>query len=266
MLYESTALPTELHRRAYNLARLADCARFFHILDLAASDVHLAPNTILLLEFCYNTVTHMKTPFLEPNDPRVWLPSATIDPATITSNQMQLEIERIRKVCYGHQQDHSKPVLVGIAAPQMGISKRIFAIDLAADGHGKVGDLRIFINPVITQKSEDKQEWYEGCYTTAPICAIVARPRLITLEAYDANGHKIAYELEGFTAREALHELDHLDGHVLLDRVTDPDKLHIVQPEEFPEYRDKEGWRNWPKKCPPGYWNQLRRHGHSTKN
>jgi peptide deformylase len=152
-------------------------------------------------------------------------------------------------------------VVVGIAAPQMGISKRIFVIDLAANGHGKVGDLRFFINPVITEESTEKIEWYEGCYSTAPICGIVARPRRVTLEAYDANGHKITYVLEGFTAREAQHELDHLDGHVFLERVKDPSKLHIVLPEEYPVYRDKEGWRNWPKKCPPGYWDDLRKHG-----
>jgi peptide deformylase len=197
----------------------------------------------------------------------LWQPSAEIDPASITGPEVQADIQRIREVCFGHQEDHSKPVLVGIAAPQMGISKRIFAIDLAADGHGKVGDLRMFINPVITEESTERIEWYEGCYSTAPICGIVPRPYRVTLEAYDANGHKITYVLEGFTAREAQHELDHLEGHVFIERVKNPDNLHIVQPEEYPLYRDKEQWRNWPQKCPDGLWDKMRQEGrHATKN
>ncbi|MCR4305596.1 MAG: peptide deformylase, partial [Candidatus Daviesbacteria bacterium] len=52
----------------------------------------------------------------------------------------------------------------------------------------------------------------------------------------------------GYVARIFQHEIDHLDGKLFLDHIKNPDHLHWVEKKEFPLYRDREAWRNWPKK------------------
>lgn len=80
--------------------------------------------------------------------------------------------EKILHASLGRRKDKSKPMVVGLAAPQIGISKRIIAVDVKADGRGGIGDLQIFINPEITWHSEDREEWYEGCWSTGCVCGI----------------------------------------------------------------------------------------------
>lgn len=196
--------------------------------------------------------------FVRPDDPALIKVAEAIGPSKIASQETQESIEKMLDVAYGEQVDKDKPLLVGLAAPQIGISKRIILIDVAARGKGEVGDLRVYINPEITWRSEEESEWYEGCFSTNRVCGIVSRPTKIKVKALTREGKLVEEEHEGYTARIFQHEIDHLNGIEFVSHVTDNDKLHWVEEEEFPEYRNNEGWRNWPKKCPREKWEQIK--------
>lgn len=196
--------------------------------------------------------------FLAPNDPILTKVSEPVDLSGINSTEIQDHVKQMFSVAYGEQKDVKKPLLVGLAAPQIGISKRIILVDVKANGKGNVGDLRLYINPEITYFSDDNVEWYEGCFSTDRVCGIVSRPSKIKLSAYTVDGTKIEEEYEGYTARIFQHEIDHLDGKEFTTHIHDDQNLHWVEESEFPEYRNKEGWRNWPIKCSREKWNKIK--------
>lgn len=197
----------------------------------------------------------MKYNFLKPNDPLLTKVSQEISQDQINSEKTRKIIESMFKIAYGQQKAKDKPIMVGLAAPQIGILKRIILVDVAADGKGKVGDLKVFINPKIIWESKRKGEWYEGCYSTGSVCGIVSRPLSIKVLGFTFTPRRCKAKLmeekySGYVARIFQHEIDHLDGKVFVDLITNPDHLHLVEKEEFPLYRNKQAWRNWPKKYP----------------
>ena len=109
---------------------------------------------------------------------------------------------------------------VGIAAPQVGILRRVAIVDV---GEGKYE----LINPVIT-KTEGEQEGSEGCLSVPGDYGIVRRPEKLTVEAFDRTGKAFMLEAEGYLAVAICHEVDHLDGVLFIDKVIrmlDPDEL-----------------------------------------
>ncbi len=161
------------------------------------------------------------------------------------SKETQSIIEKMFRMALGKQKNPKKQVLVGLAAPQIGIPKRIILVDTKADGKGKVGNLQVFINPQITWVSKKRKEWYEGCYSVPGLCGIVSRPNSIKVRT-----NNLEKKYTGYVARIFQHEIDHLNGKLFVDLITNPNNLHKVKKSEFPLYRDKEAWRNWPKKYP----------------
>lgn len=103
---------------------------------------------------------------------------------------------------------------VGLAANQIGIQKRIFVYD-AGEGPSTV------VNPTIVETSES-WEYEEGCLSVPGMYFPIARPRCVTLHGYDLNGTEFTRQGEDLLGRIFLHETDHLDGLLLLDRL-DPD-------------------------------------------
>lgn len=101
---------------------------------------------------------------------------------------------------------------VGLAAPQVGVLRRIVVIDV---GNGPV----VMINPVITS-TQGEQTGTEGCLSNPGKYGTVTRPAKVTATAMDENGEVKVYEAEGLFARAICHELDHLDGVVFTDKVT----------------------------------------------
>lgn len=101
---------------------------------------------------------------------------------------------------------------VGLAAPQVGILKRIVVIDVTGE------DPVLLINPVILETSGE-QTGYEGCLSVPGKSGIVTRPNYVKVQAYNENMER--YELEGteLLARAICHELEHLDGHLYVERV-----------------------------------------------
>lgn len=167
------------------------------------------------------------------------------------SKETKAIIETMLNIAHGEQKGKKKPIMVGLAAPQIGILKRIILVDVKADGKGRVGNLRVYINPEIIWRSKREGEWYEGCYSTGKICGIVSRPVSIKIKAFGQTPQGWKAKVERHTdyiARIFQHEIDHLNGKVFIDLIKDPDKLHIVEKDEFAFYRNKEAWRNWPKK------------------
>jgi peptide deformylase len=200
----------------------------------------------------------MKSAFLPPGDPRLFKPSQPVTKTELSSASFRSVIRSMHTVAAAHQTNRQRPVLVGIAASQLGIPKRMILIDIMANGHGEVaGSLELIINPVVTHTSDETQEWYEGCYSTGSICGIVHRPTRITVAGLNETGTPASWNLEGYRARIALHEIDHLDGRFFIDHITDDAKLHLVEANDFPVYRDAEGWRNWPHLCPRSRWEAL---------
>lgn len=150
---------------------------------------------------------------------------------------------------------------VGLAAPQIGIFKRIILVDTQADGKKKLGKLRVFINPEIIWKSKKKQDWYEGCFSIPEVCGIVERPTSIKVGAFKLKSpfvntnpnqvwvfEPIEEKYTGYVARIFQHEIDHLNGQVFTSHIKDPKKLHWVKKKEFPIYRKT--WKNWRKIYP----------------
>ena len=110
------------------------------------------------------------------------------------------------------------PPSVGIAAPQIGRFERIAIVDVSSKSnipnHGKL----ILINPQIISK-QGAVKGREGCLSVPDYTGNVIRPERITLQALDLMGKNQSYDMEGFEARAVLHEIDHLDGLLFLDRL-----------------------------------------------
>jgi peptide deformylase len=104
---------------------------------------------------------------------------------------------------------------VGLAAPQIGVRKRIFTYDLYDETGPKV-----VINPVIT---ETRGEWVyeEGCLSVPGLSWEIVRPKEVHLTGLDLDGNEVSVEADELLARCFLHELDHLDGVLLLERLDD---------------------------------------------
>jgi len=101
---------------------------------------------------------------------------------------------------------------VGLAAPQVGISKRIILVD------GEEGGLIVLINPMII-KCEGEVVAEEGCLSVPGIYSQIKRSLKVTVKALNENGDSIEITKEGLTARALQHEIDHLDGILFIDRI-----------------------------------------------
>lgn len=199
--------------------------------------------------------------FVLPHDPILGKIAQTIHPDELKTDEIKQIIEKMLQVGYGEQEVRDMPVLVGLAAPQIGISKRIILVDTQADGKGKVGKLEVFVNPEIMWKSEEKSEWYEGCFSTGNVCGIVKRSDKIRVRYHSLSGDLKEKKFSGYTARAFQHEVDHLNGKEFVTHIHNPDNLHWVKDSEFVEYRNNEAWRNWRKKCSFEKWEGIKSRG-----
>lgn len=103
---------------------------------------------------------------------------------------------------------------VGLAAPQVGILRRLCVIDVSEEGNSPI----ILINPVVVETSGE-QTGSEGCLSVPGKVGIVTRPNYAKVEALDENMNPIVVEGEELLARALLHEIDHLDGHLYVEKV-----------------------------------------------
>ncbi len=119
---------------------------------------------------------------------------------------------------------------VGLAAPQVGVSERLFVAELEKNeeqpGSGKTF---IVFNPEFVWKSEEMVEGTEGCLSIPGWAGEVNRHQKVVVKGLDRQGRRIKIEAEGWLARVFQHEIDHLDGVLFTDRITDPDKIWEIE-------------------------------------
>lgn len=118
---------------------------------------------------------------------------------------------------------------VGLAAPQVGVRQRFFVVELPADEEeGLPTETYIVFNPEIV-KSSGEQVGIEGCLSIPGYVGEVARAAQVTVKGVDEAGRPVRHKAEGYLARVFQHELDHLDGILYTDRLTDPATFRPVQ-------------------------------------
>jgi len=119
---------------------------------------------------------------------------------------------------------------VGIAAPQIGVNKRIAIVTIN-------DKLHVLINPVIISLTDKTQGFWEGCLSVPDMRGWVERPKLIMVYWLDQNGEPHHMETNSFLAAVFQHEIDHLDGKLYIDRVEDNKKL--IHNDEYVKIENK---------------------------
>jgi peptide deformylase len=113
---------------------------------------------------------------------------------------------------------------VGLAATQMGILRRLFVFQrTAADGDEEDAERETLaiVNPTIVERGEETEVDDEGCLSLQGVLVPVERVTRLRIEGADERGNPVRYDLEALPARVVQHEVDHLDGTLILDRTTD---------------------------------------------
>ena len=111
---------------------------------------------------------------------------------------------------------------IGLAGPQVGLPERIFAVHIEGDVP------RIFINPSIIETSQETMKFEEGCLSVPGIYTDVVRPRSVKIQAWNEKGKPFIMEASGIAARVILHEYDHLDGILFIDRISEQKRNRIL--------------------------------------
>ena len=106
---------------------------------------------------------------------------------------------------------------VGLAAPQVGESVRLICVDQT--GPKERAELRVYINPEIVERSAETVESEEGCLSCPELAVKVDRHERIKVKALDRDGKEVCVDAEGFLAIVLQHEIDHLEGVTLADRL-----------------------------------------------
>jgi len=111
---------------------------------------------------------------------------------------------------------------IGLAGPQVGLQERIFATHVG-------GDIpRIFINPSIIETSQETVKFEEGCLSVPGVYTNVVRSKAVKVQAWNEKGRPFTIEAEGILARVILHEYDHLEGILFIDRIPEQKRERIL--------------------------------------
>ena len=111
----------------------------------------------------------------------------------------------------------------GLAAPQVGVNLRVVIVDGRdlAESYDYLKDfVRVMINPVVLEESEETCDYSEGCLSVPGVYAEVTRPSKIKVEYYNENFEKVVEEFDRFGCRMVQHELSHLEGNLFVDNVS----------------------------------------------
>ena len=127
-------------------------------------------------------------------------------------------MKRLMKDAYG----------LGLAGNQVGMLRRLFVFQKDDD------EVLALVNPRIVERSDETESGEEGCLSIQGVRVPVDRSVRVTVEAKDEEGREVRIELEGLIARVAQHEIDHLDGTLILDRTDDENRrraLGVLRPQ-----------------------------------
>lgn len=112
---------------------------------------------------------------------------------------------------------------VGLAAPQVGVSKKFFVVDLRRGDDSKY----VFINPEIIETSIEEGPYEEGCLSIPGFYREVVRPLRVRVQAQDVNGKYFTIDADGLLARVIQHENDHLNKTLFIDHLTPEEKEKV---------------------------------------
>ncbi|MDO5754717.1 MAG: peptide deformylase [Tissierellia bacterium] len=140
------------------------------------------------------------------------------------SRKIEIIDERIKMLIEDMAETMKESEGVGIAAPQVGVLRRLFVIDLRDDK-----GLRVFINPEIIEKNDDEEIDIEGCLSVPEQSGFVKRPTKIRLRYQDEDGQSHEIEASDYFARVIQHENDHLNGVLYIDKKLAKDDPELVQ-------------------------------------
>ncbi len=124
---------------------------------------------------------------------------------------------------------------VGLAAPQVGILRRLIVVDPREEGVTP----RALVNPRVVETGDATDKAEEGCLSIPEIREVVERKSSVVVEALDLDGEPIRLEADGLHARVLLHEIDHLNGVLFLDRLTPLKRKMALK--KWQKVKDKHG-------------------------
>lgn len=114
---------------------------------------------------------------------------------------------------------------VGLAAPQIGISRRVIVVDVREEGTEPFA----LINPRLVEADAEREKGEEGCLSMPGLSAPVDRPVRVAVEGLNADGHPVRIEGDGLLARCLQHEIDHLDGILFIDHLSPLKRRMLLQ-------------------------------------
>jgi len=147
---------------------------------------------------------------LEYPDPRLREVAKPVPEDQIKTPEVQTLIDDMAETMYAAPG-------VGLAANQIGVDKRIFVLDCAADD--EPSDFRVFINPEILEK-DGQIVWNEGCLSFPGVTEEIKRAEHVKVRAFDRDGKRFELEADGLLAVAIQHETDHLNGVLMIDKLS----------------------------------------------
>lgn len=134
---------------------------------------------------------------------------------TISSEELLSLVERMTKIMYAAEG-------VGLAAPQIGVLQRVIVFLLD-------DQLHVLINPEITYRSPETVTDTEGCLSLAGLSCEVERAERVRVAGEDLEGNRREFDLEGMSARILQHEIDHLDGAMIINRTSKEQRKQLMK-------------------------------------
>jgi len=166
----------------------------------------------------------MKRPILIGNDLRLRQKSADVNLDELRLPEMQLTIDDLFETMESADG-------LGLAAPQVGLSKRMAIVVLEKNNTAGINGAICLVNPEIVKTGKERELGEEGCLSFPGLFGKVARFKEISVTAFDREGNKLAFDCTDMDARVIQHELDHLNGTLLPDR--------LKEKEEAPESKSR---------------------------
>lgn len=137
--------------------------------------------------------------------------SQPVDLATVSAKEFQSLIDQMVVTMY-------KANGIGLAAPQIGQNIRLAVIAHEIDP--QLTETLVMINPVIEHPSSEQESYEEGCLSVPKVFGVVSRSIQLQLQAIDRSGRPFRLNASGLLARAIQHEIDHLNGRLIVDRMT----------------------------------------------
>jgi|GEM_PF-2208283 len=196
---------------------------------------------LLVLFLCCFSLSAEESPYLPMEDTRLNSASEYVLHKAFGSKELRSIEKRLKDL------GKNEPTMAGLAAPQIGIFKRVVMVDMNVakrrDNSDTPPNFQVFVNPQIIWKSVEVERDREACFSAGPFAAIIPRAKKVKVCAYTTSGELIVEDFEGYLARVFQHEIDHLDGIRFPDRLEKGEKLHVVTKEMYPAYREQ--WMDW---------------------